>query len=218
MRKLLTLIFAMLFSLSMFAERPVARKILFFGDSMTGWMAERLQAYGEKNGFEVAAVIWDGATIKKYGNSSAALARHIKGADPDAVFVSLGMNEMAAPDPAKQLGGSLSKLKSTIGDIPVIWIGPCSWPGKPAWGPGLDRWLSSQLGAGHYFSSLSLKLPRQSKTNPHPTRAGIDSWIDDVVEWLATPGAAVALPGYAKPSKEFARPKSYVYRKMKAAL
>ena len=32
-------------------------KVLFIGDSMTGWMAERLNAYGQKNGFSVATII-----------------------------------------------------------------------------------------------------------------------------------------------------------------
>lgn len=27
------------------------KKVLFIGDSMTGWMAERLNAYGRANGF-----------------------------------------------------------------------------------------------------------------------------------------------------------------------
>lgn len=201
-----------------FAEKPIAKKIFFFGDSTTGWMAERLQAYGEKNGFEVATLIWDGATMKKYGQNSEKLKKYIASAHPDAVFISLGMNEMATPNPASQLSGSFSKLKSAIGGVPIIWVGPCSWPGKPKWGPELDKWLLSELGAGHYYSSLGLTLPRQSSTNPHPTRSGINKWMDGLVDWLESGKGAVTLPGYESPSKEFSRPKAYTYRKMNAAL
>ena len=50
-------------------KRPVAKKILFIGDSMTGWLAERLESYGKQNGFEVSTVVWDGSTIKKWGST-----------------------------------------------------------------------------------------------------------------------------------------------------
>lgn len=205
-------------SLTAIAEKPVAKKIMFFGDSTTGWLAERLQAYGEKNGFEVATLIWDGATMKKYADNAAKLKNHIDAANPDAVFVSLGMNEMGAAKPAAQLGGYLEKIRQTIGDTPLIWIGPVSWPAHPKWGPTLDQWLASELGDQHYYSSLGLILPRQSKTNPHPTRAGANKWADSIVEWMKEGHSAIALPGYASPAKEFARPKSYTYRKMAAPL
>lgn len=217
-RQILILMICLISSISVMAQTPVAKKIFIFGDSMTGWMAERLQAYGEKNGFEVSTLIWDGATMKKYASSSAALSKYIAAARPDAVIVCLGMNEMASPDPAKQLSGSLNKIISTIGDIPMLWVGPCSWPGKPKWGPGFDKWMDSTLGSDRYFTSLGLKLARQSNTNPHPTRQGMNKWTDDIVKWIEAGDATFELPGYASPTKEFSRPKNYTYRKMKAAL
>ena len=60
-------------------------KVLFIGDSMTGWMAERLNAYGDINGFEVATVIWDGSTIQKWAKSSK-LPDIIEETAPDAIF------------------------------------------------------------------------------------------------------------------------------------
>ena len=203
---------------SSFAEKPAAKKIMFFGDSTTGWLAERLQAYGDKNGFEVATLVWDGATMKKYANNAEKLKQHIASAKPDAVFVSLGMNEMAATNPEAQLGSYLQKIKNTIGDIPIIWVGPVSWPGHTTWGPALDKWLASELGEGSYFSSLGLILPRQSKTNPHPTRAGANKWTDALMEWIKEGHSAIALPGYSAPAKEFSRPSNYVYKKMSAPL
>ena len=122
------LLFLSLLSLQTFAEKPVVKKIMFFGDSTTGWLAERLQAYGEKNGFEVATVVWDGATMRKYANNAAKLKQYITASHPDVVFVSLGMNEMGTAKPETQLAGHMQKIKNTIGNIPIIWLGPVSWP------------------------------------------------------------------------------------------
>lgn len=198
-------------------SKPMVKKILFFGDSTTGWLADRLQAYGEKNGFEVSALIWDGATMKKYAANADKLKKYITSIHPDAIFISLGMNEMGAKNPETQLGPSLAKIRSTIGNIPIIWVGPASWPGKN-YGPGYENWMKSKLGSDIYYSSLSLDLPRQSKTNPHPTRAGAAKWMDAVVNWLKSGKGAVTLPGYAAPAKNTLRPKTYIYRKMKSPL
>lgn len=217
-RRLICMMMLMIAGVSAMAEKPVAKKLFVFGDSMTGWMAERLQAYGEKNGFEVSTLIWDGATIKKYGNNSEKLKKYISSNDPDAVIVCLGMNEMASPNPEVQLGGSLSKIKSAAGNVPILWVGPCAWPGKPQWGPALDSWLKKAMGDGHYYSSQKLTLPRQSNTNPHPTREGMNTWTDHIVDWIESGDAAIALPGYSAPAKAFSRPKNYTYLKMKSPL
>ena len=218
LHRVLTFLIVLISALPSFAEKPVAKKIMFFGDSTTGWLAERLQAYVHKNGYDVSSLIWDGATMKKYANNADKLKQHIASVKPDAVLVSLGMNEMAATNPEAQLGGYLEKIKNTIGDTPIVWVGPVSWPGHTTWGPALDKWLSSELGEDHYFSSLGLILPRQSKTNPHPTRAGANKWTDTLVEWIKEGNSAITLPGYSAPAKEFSRPSHYVYKKMSAPL
>ncbi len=216
--RVLGIFLVLLTSLTTYAEKPTAKKIMFFGDSTTGWLAERLQAYGEKNGFEVATVVWDGATMNKYAKNATKLKQYITAAKPDAVFVSLGMNDMGVTNPEARLNDSLQKIKGAIGNIPIIWVGPASWPAHPTWGPSLDKWMPTKLGAGHYYSSLSLSLPRQSKTNPHPTRIGANKWIDSVVKWIKDGHAAINLPGYNMPDKATARPKSYTYKRMREAL
>lgn len=217
--RLILLLIGLMFFGGAWAQKPVVKKIFIFGDSMTGWMADRLEAYGQKNGFQVEALTWDGATIKKYANNSAALSRYIKKANPDAVFVCLGMNEMGTRDPERTVGASYTKLMKAIGDIPVIWIGPCTWPSKPAnYGSGLNKWLQKKLGASHYYDSMKLKLARQSSTNPHPTRAGINTWITDVVKWIEAGNAAIQLSGYSAPTKDYVRPKAFTYRRMKAVI
>lgn len=197
-------------------SRPVAKKILFLGDSMTGWLAERLNAYGKENGFEVATVVWDGSTIKKWG-SSPRLTSIINRQAPDAIFVSLGMNELFESNPETRFGSALEAIKGAAGDVPVIWVGPPSWPGHNK-GETLNKWLAEKLGPGHFFRSFDLKLPRQSKTNPHPTRQGMIEWMDSVVDWVQNEGA-VRLPGVRKPAGEqMSRGKTFIYKRMKESL
>lgn len=199
------------------AERPLAHKVLFIGDSMTGWMAERMNAYGASNGFDVAAVVWDGSTINKWAANASRLSQYIAQTKPDVIFVSLGLNDLAEKNPESRLGASVAKIRKAAGNIPVIWVGPPSWPGKP-WGEPLNGWLADTMGAGHYFTSQPLKLSRQSATNPHPSRDGINVWMDALMEWMPE-HAAIRLPGYHKPSgTQFSRPKTFIYKKMKQPL
>lgn len=196
--------------------KPVAKKILFMGDSMTGWLAERLEAYGKHNGFEVATVVWDGSTINKWGKAPR-LHTIVKEQKPDAIFVSLGMNDLFETNPESKYRASIDAIKGVAGDVPVIWVGPPSWPGHNK-GSVMNNWLAEEMGQGHYFNSFGLTLPRQSKSNPHPTRAGMISWMDHVVSWLEKDGA-VALPGYAKPTGEqMTRGKTFIYKRMKENL
>lgn len=197
-------------------ERPVAKKILFIGDSMTGWLSERLGAYGTENGFEVATIVWDGSTITKWGKSPR-LTSVINEQKPDAIFVSLGMNDLFEANPETRFGNSMDAIKGASGDIPIIWVGPPSWPGYNK-GEIMNKWLAGRMGEGHYFNSFGLDIPRQSSKNPHPTRTGMISWMDMVVEWIKNDGA-ISLPGYEKPVKEqMSRGKTFIYKRMKESL
>lgn len=196
-------------------EKPI-RKVLFIGDSMTGWMAERLNAYGQKNGFEVATIVWDGSTIRKWG-ASQKLASQIKAHDPDAVFVSLGLNELFEPNPESRLGGSLKTILSAIGNRPYLWIGPPSWPGHKE-GATFNRWMEEKLGSDRYFRSDALQLERQSKSNPHPSRDGIIKWMDEVVEWIPS-NTDLNFESLEKPGgSEMSRGKVFIYKRMKENL
>ncbi|MBD5370631.1 MAG: hypothetical protein HDR80_05700 [Bacteroides sp.] len=196
--------------------RPVADNILFIGDSMTGWLSEALNAYGVSNGFTVETVIWDGSTIKEWGEAAPRLTELIRQYSPEAIFVSLGLNNMAERNPEHQLGASLNAIMEAAGDTPVIWVGPPSWPGKD-YGEPYNSWMASKLGASHYKNNMDLTLPRQSSTNPHPTKEGCVKMVDSLVEWLQSDGA-VALPGYTKPATKSVRPKVWVYKKMREQL
>lgn len=196
------------------------RSLLVMGDSMSGWMGERLNAYGQTNGFEVATIVWDGSTIRKWGDAKARIREYMEDFNPDAVVICLGLNESAEKNPGTRLESSVDNIMSAVGDRPVIWIGPPSWPGKD-YGEPLNSWLAGKMGTGHYFDSLDLELPRQSASNPHPSRAGINTWTDSIVKWISENAAdsGVALPGYKKPADSAAsRGKIFIYRKMKESL
>lgn len=197
-------------------DTTAVRKVLFLGDSMTGWMAERLNAYGEINGFEVATIVWDGSTISKWADTDG-LADIIAAENPDAIMVCLGMNEMFEPFPEKRLSTPVEKLVDAFGDTPFLWIGPPSWPGKDR-GKIFNDWMASRLGEGNYFSSLELAIQRQSKTNPHPSRQGIEEWIDKVVEWI--PGSSnLKFTSLDRPADgKVSRGKTFVYKRMKDTL
>lgn len=197
-------------------QENLIRKVLIVGDSMTGWMAERLNAYGVKDGFEVATVVWDGSTIRKWG-ASPRLAQIIAEQKPDVVFISLGMNELFESNPQKTLGESLDHIVAAMGETPYIWIGPPSWPGHDD-GRILVDWLASRLGPHKFFNSFNLDLARQSKTNPHPSRAGIIEWVDDFVEWLPANSELHFPPLDAPAANAMSRGKVFIYKRMKEQL
>lgn len=202
---------------SLAESHKTVHKILFIGDSMTGWLAERFNAYGKMNGFEVDAVIWDGSTIKKWGSSSR-LAEIVKAQKPDAVFICLGLNELFERNPSTTLSVPVRNIIRALGGLPYVWIGPPSWPGKSG-GTQLNQYLEHTLGASHYFNSSGLKLQRQSATNPHPSRQGIAQWVDHIMAWLPGSGSKVAFESMTRPAtSQASRGKVYIYKKMKETL
>jgi len=196
-------------------EKPI-KKVMFIGDSMTGWLAERLNAYGKKNGFEVATIVWDGSTMQKWGKSPK-LASLIKQQNPDAVMICLGMNELFEKNPETRLKGAFNKIKAAIGDRPMLWVGPPSWPGHKE-GKVLNDWLEKQLGEGNYFNSSLLQLNRQSKTNPHPSKAGIIKWMDTVVDWIPEHSNLNFQRLDDPEAGQMSRGSYFVYKRMKESL
>lgn len=198
------------------ATRQYISKLLILGDSMTGWMAERLNQYGRENDFEVATIVWDGSTISKWA-SSPKLPKLIEEIDPDAVIVSLGMNELFERRPETKLKQPVDKLLKSFGNRPFVWVGPPSWPGHDE-GKTFDAWLEEEVGEGNYFRSFDIDIPRQSKSNPHPSRAGIEKWVDMIAEWIPQ-NSGIALPQMQKPEPgKLSRGKTFIYKRMRETL
>lgn len=192
------------------------RNVLFIGDSMTGWLAERLNAYGDLNGFNVATVVWDGSTIQKWAKTPG-LSTLIEQISPDAILICLGMNELFEPNPESKLSNSIDKLKNAFGEIPYLWIGPPSWPGHTEGGT-LNNWLEEKLGEKNFFKSFDLDLSRQSKSNPHPSKKGIEEWMDLVVEWIPD-NSNLVFRSLVPPEKGvLSRGKPFIYKRMKEPL
>ncbi|MCM1484004.1 MAG: hypothetical protein NC043_06685 [Muribaculaceae bacterium] len=198
------------------ATNASIKKILYIGDSMTGWLAERLNAYGAVNGFEVSTVVWDGSTIRKWG-SSGKLKSIIDRENPDAVFVSLGLNELLEANPEVRLTSAVDNILDAVGHRKLVWVGPPSWPGRGT-GDRLVNWLSKKLGASRFFNSAGLTLQRQSRTNPHPTRPAVMTWTDTLINWIKQ-NPALDFPLLNKPTKtQMLRGKSFTHLHMKDRL
>ena len=223
MRKLIFIILAAILMMPGYAygEDSASRhvgKVLFIGDSMTGWLSERLEAYGAENGFEVTTVTWDGSTPQKWAKTGR-LTQFVAQYKPDVVFINLGMNELLERNPQARLASSMASLKQSIDNIPFVWIGPLEWPGKGK-GETLVSWLSGNVEAapnGHFFNASDLEIPRQSKTNPHPTREGSSLMVDKIVEWLPTTGLNFKSLNTPK-GAQMKRGKLFIYRRMNQPL
>lgn len=198
------------------SDSATVRKLLIIGDSMTGWMAERFNEYGKINDFEVSTVIWDGSTVAKWA-SSPKLQQIIEEAEPDAVFICLGMNELFEANPQANIKKPVNTIIEAIGNTPFLWIGPPSWPGHSE-GEIFNSWMENELGMSRYYRSDSLSIPRQSKSNPHPSRSGMEIWVDNIAEWI--PGHAdVKFESLDKPdSGKISRPAEFTYKRMKENL
>lgn len=199
-----------------FAVTDTIKKVLIFGDSMTGWLGERLQAYGEENDFDVATICWDGATIQKWG-SEERTTRMLDQYQPDAVLICLGLNGLLVKNPEAQMGQYLDVMLEELGETPYLWIGPPSWPGKGK-GEIINEWLEERLPDGRFFYSADLDIPRQSKTNPHPTRAGINYWMDEIVEYIDSTKVLNFKSLNPPVENTYKRGKDFIYKKMRENL
>ena len=126
------------------------------------------------------------------------------------------MNEMFESNPSR-FQEDLDKIVNAIGEKPFLWIGPPSWPGHSE-GIDFNNWLAENLGEGNFFSSIDLDLPRQSKSNPHPTRQGIEKWIDEVIVWMPE-HSVIKLPVKNTPEEgKMSRGSTFIYKRINEKL
>lgn len=161
-------------------ENPVdstPQSFLIFGDSMSQNIAIRLAAYAKQNGHTIHTVNWDSSGTRIWANSDT-LQHYIAEFKPTYIFISLGGNESAAPNP-DHFKQYIEKILQKIGDIPFVWIGPPSLKEEH----GFSDMLMATLPPGTFFRSDGLTLERR-KDKIHPTVAAAAIQIDSVARWM----------------------------------
>ena len=153
------------------------QNILVFGDSMSQNIALRLAAYAKQNGHTIHTVNWDSSGTRIWSKTDT-LDHYIHLYQPTFIFVSLGGNESAAPNP-DFFKPNVEKIRDKIGDIPFVWIGPPSLKEEH----GFSDMLLTTLPPGTFFRSDGLTLERR-KDKIHPTKAAAALQIDSLVRWL----------------------------------
>lgn len=154
------------------------KTVLIFGDSMTVLVANRLAAYGEKNGFRVVSVTWDASSSISWSGCDT-LDNFIARYRPDFIMVTLGSNELFLKNFDKRRP-YVEKLVEKMAGIPFVWIGPPNWKEDV----GFNAMMTSTLPAGTYFDSNNLDLPR-GRDHIHPTPQGGITWTDSIMSWMA---------------------------------
>lgn len=153
------------------------RSVLIFGDSMTILVANRMAAYGEKNGYKVVSVTWDGSSILSW-SACDTLDNFIARYHPDFIMVTLGSNELFLKnfDLRKP---HVEKLVAKMRNIPFVWIGPPNWKEDV----GFNAMMRKTLPQGTFYDSNPLDLPR-GKDHIHPTPSGGITWTDSIMSWM----------------------------------
>lgn len=166
------------FSREVIAETDTTvSRVLIFGDSMTILVANRLAAYGEKNGYKVASVTWDGSSTISW-SSCDTLDNFIRKYKPDFIMVTLGSNELFLKN-FESRKPYVQKILDKIGNIPFVWISPPNWKEDV----GFNLMMRSVLPQGTFYNSNKLDLPRGAD-HIHPTPRGGVIWTDSIMTWM----------------------------------
>lgn len=153
------------------------KSVLLFGDSMTILVANRMGAYGKKNGYKVAAITWDASNSVGW-SSADTLEKYIDKYNPDFLMVVLGSNELFLQNfDARR--PSVEKLVKKMGDIPFVWIGPPNWQEDK----GFNAMMERTLPKGTFFKSEGIELQR-GPDHIHPTPAAGAIWTDSIMRWM----------------------------------
>lgn len=153
------------------------KTVLIFGDSMTILVANRLAAYGEKNGYRVASVTWDGSSTVSW-SSCDTLDNFIARYHPDFIMVTLGSNELFLKN-FDSRRPYVEKIVEKIGNIPFVWISPPNWKEDV----GFNAMMRRTLPKGTFYNSNHLDLPRGAD-HIHPTPKGGIIWTDSIMAWM----------------------------------
>lgn len=180
------------------------KSVLIFGDSMTILVANRMAAYGQKNGYEITSVTWDSSSSVGWGNCDT-LDNFIRRCHPDFIMVTLGSNELFLRDFTKRAENVKNVVKK-MGDIPFVWIGPPNWKKDQ----GFNEMLEATLPAGTFFRTEGMELPRRND-HIHPTQEGGNIWTDSIMRWIPN-SAHPILAEYPDSGVKTLPHNSYYYR------
>lgn len=164
-------------SLAVQEPDTTVRSVLIFGDSMTILVANRMAAYGQKNGYKVVSVTWDSSSSVGWSGCDT-LDNVIARYHPDFIMVTLGSNELFLKN-FDLRRPYVEKLVAKIGDIPFVWVGPPNWQEDK----GFNKMMAATLPRGTFFCSDGLELPRGAD-HIHPTPKGGVIWTDSIMRWM----------------------------------
>jgi hypothetical protein len=179
-------------------------RILLIGDSMVQNLVPRLADYCLENGHELIPAVWWGSTSMAWGSSSRLdqlLAEH----KPTVVMVVLGSSELLTSDIERLGTVAVRNVLRKVGARPLVWIGPPNWRADS----GINAVLARELGAGRFFRSAELALPREAD-GIHPTREGGDAWVESIVGWLAKESSVTMT--LAVPTRKATPPRTKIFR------
>lgn len=151
--------------------------VLFFGDSMTSGICQRLDDYCHANGHKLYTITWYSSTTEKFANTNT-LDTYIRLYHPTYFIVCLGSNELFVRDiPTRR--EYIKDIISKFGGKPFVWVSPPNWKRDT----GIDSLIHSCVGDKRFFNSSRLNLDRASD-HIHPTISGSAKWADAIAAWL----------------------------------
>lgn len=156
--------------------------ILLIGDSMLDGLGSRFVDYAAENGDEFHAVIWYGSSTMHWATTHD-LEYHIQRIHPTFIIMSLGYNDLGYYN-FEQRGRWIDEIIQKFGKIPFIWIGPLPRPRIR------DRRIvdviKERVGEKRFYDSSNTVCARIDGN--HPTLSSAARWVDNIAEWMSTPG------------------------------
>ena len=162
------------------------KKILLIGDSLAVGMTKSFGSLAAAAGIPFAASAEVGTRADQWTSRVVPLlAQH----RPDLVMVSLGTNDSALADPARNLS-AMQLIVATVENAgaDVLWIEPPTLPqkyGASTLQESVVRDMIRGLGV-RTFDSSTLTIPRGGD-HLHPTPAGYASWANAVWPYVVGP-------------------------------
>ncbi len=154
--------------------------ILFIGDSMAQGLEIPLKKYAAFNGHQLNTIAKQSATIVSWvgSDSTGRLRQTLQELKPSYLIICLGANELMT-NGLEVYEGYIRNIIKQSGNTKLIWVGPPNWRKDN----GLTDLIAKELGAGRYFSSKDLTLPRAGD-GIHPTYQGYFAWADTLTQWI----------------------------------